>query len=138
MTAVRDVMTEDPIVLDARSTATDAARAMRDSDVGMVLVRKDDELCGLVTDRDLVLRVIDDGADPGATVLGDICSSELHSVTPGDDLADAVALMRQHAVRRIPVVDGTRPVGVLSIGDLAVVQDPSSALADISVAEPNR
>lgn len=138
MTAVRDVMTEDPIVLDARSTATDAARAMRDSDVGMVLVRKDDELCGLVTDRDLVLRVIDDGADPNATALGDICSSELHSVTPDDDLSDAVAIMRQHAVRRIPVVEGARPVGVLSIGDLAVVQDPSSALADISVAEPNR
>lgn len=137
MTRIRDLMTADPIVMDSSTSASDAARRMRDEDVGDVLVREDGQVRGIVTDRDLALRVIADGTDPDAITLGQLRTGELVSCAPDDELNDAVAAMREHRIRRIPVMDGDEAVGVLSIGDLAVTLDPDSALADISAAEGN-
>lgn len=133
---VRDMMTPDPIVLANTRTVTEAARRMRDEDVGDVLIHEDGRLCGILTDRDIVVRLIAEERDMTGTTLGQICSEELHSVAPDDDLDTVVGMMRAQAIRRVPVVEDDVAVGILSIGDLAIRQDPDSALADISQASP--
>ena len=134
---VRDVMTADPVALEAKTSVTEAARKMKERDIGDVIVLEGDRLCGVVTDRDIVVRALAEERDPGATKLGDICSREVVTVAPGDDLTTAGDLMRQRAIRRVPVVEGGRPVGILSMGDLAVERDPNSALGQVSAASPN-
>lgn len=135
---VRDVMTADPIVLDATTNLTEASGTMRDGDIGAVLVQRDGALCGIVTDRDVVVRAVAEGRDPASTRLGDICSRELTTVTASDTAQNAARVMREKAVRRLPVVeDGGKPVGIVSLGDLAIERDRASALADISAAPGN-
>jgi len=94
-------------------------------------------VCGLVTDRDIIVRAIADGRDPRITKLRDICSGDLVTVQPGDHIDTAVQLMRHHALRRLPVVDAGMAVGIVSIGDIAAQRDPESELARISGAPPN-
>ena len=134
---VQDFMTPNPITLAAGSSLVDAAAAMREADVGDVIVTTDAAARGIVTDRDIVVRAVADGRDPSSVTLGEICSGELVSVGPQDSVDQAVRMMRDHAVRRLPVLDGGRAVGVVSLGDLAIERDPHSALADISAAPPN-
>ncbi|MFH9434558.1 CBS domain-containing protein [Streptomyces rochei] len=135
---VRDIMTGHPVTVEPLTSVTAVARVMRDRDLGAVLVTDGDELRGLVTDRDLVIRAVAEGGDPERTTVAGVCSDEeLVTVGPDDELEHAVELMREHAVRRVPVVDDGRPVGIVSLGDLALERDPESALGDISVARPN-
>jgi CBS domain-containing protein len=131
------VMTKEPVVLDSDSLLTDAARMMRDSDIGDVIVIEDGSVCGIVTDRDIVVRGIAADKDPATTRLGEVCSKDVTTVSSDTPVEEAVRLMRDRAIRRLPVVDDDRPVGVISLGDLAMERDPSSALADISEAPPN-
>jgi CBS domain-containing protein len=134
---VRDAMTREPKCLDASAPVVEAARLMRDEDIGAVIVTEADTVSGIVTDRDVVVRGIADGRDPGETRVGDVCSSELTTLSPDDDLSDAVAQVRSANVRRLPVVEDDKPVGILSLGDLAIERDSDSALADISAAPAN-
>jgi CBS domain-containing protein len=136
-TSIRDVMTPNPTTMSQDRTAADAARAMRDASIGDVVVVEGDRLFGIVTDRDIVVRVLAEGRDPDRTPLAEICSRELSTVSPGDDIDTAIRLMRDRAVRRLPVVERGRPVGILSIGDLAVDRDRRSVLGHISAAPPN-
>src|SRR5690606_13998700 len=101
------------------------------------LVVHEGRLRGLVTDRDIVVRAVAAQRDMSGTTVADICSTNLVTVAPGEDAGEAVRLMRENAVRRVPVVDGDRPIGMVSIGDLAVQRDERSALADISAEPPN-
>jgi CBS domain-containing protein len=136
---IRDVMTADPVSLPTSASLVDAARAMRESDIGDVIVLDDDaKVCGIVTDRDIVVRALADGREASATTLADICTRDLETLSPEDSASDAVRLMSSKAIRRVPVVEDGKPVGIVSIGDLAIEQDPDSALADISEAKPNR
>lgn len=135
---VAEVMTKKPVALQAGTTLVEAARAMRDHDVGDILVLDDITIRGIVTDRDIVVRAVAEGRDPESTVLAQISSNDPVSLTEDDSVDRAVELMRQHAVRRLPVVVDGQPVGIVSLGDLAVDRDPSSALGDISAADPNR
>lgn len=136
---VREVMTPSPMSLPATASLIEAARTMRDKDVGAVLVTKDGtELCGIVTDRDIVIRALAAGHDPEKTTLSTICSQELAELSPDASVHEAVNLMRDKAIRRIPVTEHGKPVGILSIGDLAVEEDPGSALGEISAKPPNR
>src|SRR5438309_9368713 len=134
---VREVMTENPVMLDMKDTLAEAARKMRDEDIGDVLVMKDGKLCGIVTDRDITVRATADGKDPNQVTLGDICSQELVTISAHRPVSEAVSLMRNKTLRRLPVVEGDKPVGIVSIGDLAVELDERSVLASISAAEPN-
>jgi CBS domain-containing protein len=134
---VSDLMTSAPASLRPAQPLTEAAKAMREQGIGSVLVVDDGRLKGLVTDRDIVVRAVADGRDPGRTTLAEVCSPDLVTAAPDDDADTAVQRMRERGVRRIPVVDGDRPVGVLSIGDMAIERDERSALADISVQKPN-
>jgi CBS domain-containing protein len=129
-------MTTDPIKLGAEELVTSAARVMRDNDIGDVLVTEDGQnLVGIVTDRDIVVRAVADGSVDEVTV-GAICSDPI-AVSPDDEVADVIQVMREQAVRRIPVVEGEVVVGLVSIGDLAVQYDPDSVLGDISEAPEN-
>jgi CBS domain-containing protein len=110
---------------------------MKQHDIGDVIVLDDSKVCGVVTDRDIVVRALAEGRDPATVKLGDICSRDLVSLAPTDSVEDAVRLMRERAIRRLPVLDKGRPVGMVSIGDLAVERDGDSVLADISVAPAN-
>lgn len=134
---IADIMTPDPVVQSVDTTLTEAARVMRDDDIGDVLVERDGSLCGIVTDRDIVVRAVADGAALNELRLGDICSTELISIEPDAPVEDAIALMRNKALRRIAVCEEGEPVGIVSMGDLAVLRDPRSALADVSAADPN-
>ncbi|MGW7282642.1 CBS domain-containing protein [Streptomyces sp. NPDC054844] len=134
---VRDIMTGDPVTVQPQTSVTAVARIMRDQDLGAVLVTDGDELRGLVTDRDLVIRSVAEGGDPEQTTVAGACSDDVVTVRSDDELNHAAELMREHAVRRVPVVDDGRPVGIVSLGDLAMERDPESALGDISVARPN-
>ena len=132
---VRDVMTADPIKLPASERITTAAKAMRDSDVGDVLVTDDDQhLVGIVTDRDIVVRAVADGSADTAT-LDAVCSEPVW-LAPDRPVEEAIDLMRERAIRRLPVVDQDVVIGIVSLGDLAVERDPKSALGEISAARP--
>ncbi|MEV8592677.1 CBS domain-containing protein [Streptomyces sp. NPDC052012] len=134
---VRDIMTSAPVTVGPHTSVAEVARVMRDRDLGAVLVTDGDQLRGLVTDRDLVVRSLAEGGDPEQTTVAGACSEDLVTVAPDDELDTAIRLMREHAVRRVPVVDRGHAVGVVSLGDAAMERDPGSALGDISVARPN-
>jgi CBS domain-containing protein len=135
---VRDVMTANPTTLQEEATVADAAKRMRDDDIGDVLVVREGGLTSIVTDRDIAVRVVAEDRPPEETALRDIASKDLTTVSPDDSIDDAIRIMRDRALRRIPVVEGSRPVGIVAIGDLAVERDTDSTLADISGAEPNQ
>ena len=134
---IRNLMTPNPLIVGSEDSIADAARAMRDQDIGTVVVEDGERVRGILTDRDIVVRAVADGRDPMSTTAGEIASTELAAVTPDADPLDAVHLMEDRAVRRLLVVDGDTTVGIVSMGDLAVARDPDSALAQVSAAPAN-
>ena len=136
--SIREVMTPNPVTIPADMSAADAARLMRGRDIGDVLVMNQDRVMGIITDRDIVVRAVAAGQDPANVKVGDICSKELHTVEHTATVEEVIKLMREKAVRRVPVMDGVRPVGIVAIGDLAIERDRESALGDISAAPPNQ
>ena len=135
--SIREVMTQSPELVPGDTSVADAAKLMRDKDFGGILCGDGDEVKGFLTDRDIAVRVVAEGKDPTSTTVGDVATTELHTLSPDDSVEDAIELVRQHNVRRLPVVEGAKPVGIVSIGDLAVERDEDSALADISAASQN-
>jgi signal-transduction protein with cAMP-binding, CBS, and nucleotidyltransferase domain len=135
-TKVRDVMTPGPIGVDYHQSIGEAARTMRDWGVGAVLIVSEQALYGLVTDRDLVIRAVAESMGAGDPV-GPLSSGDLVGVNADDEAGEAERLMRENAVRRLPVIDNGQVAGMVSLGDLAMDQDPDSALADVSKAGPN-
>ncbi|WP_405965963.1 CBS domain-containing protein [Streptomyces sp. NBC_00723] len=136
---VSDVMTSALVTVEPQASVTAVARMMRDENIGAVLVTDGDHLRGLVSDRDLVVRALAEGSDPNNMTVADACSEDLVTVGPDDDLTLAVEVMREHSVRRVPVIDEEQhPVGIVSLGDLAIERDPGSALGDISAARSNQ
>ena len=135
--SIRDVMSANPITMPVASTVSEAARTMREANIGDIIVLEGDQLYGIVTDRDIVVRTVAEGRDPETATLGDICSREMTTLSPTDIVEDAVRLMRDKAIRRVPVIENGTPIGIVSLGDLAVSQDPHSTLGHISAAPPN-
>ena len=136
---VRDVMSPCPQALSPDATVQEAAELMRREDIGDVLVLADNDraLVGILTDRDIVVRALAEGRDPAQTRIGDVCSREVVTIRPDESVGAAVRLMREKAIRRLPVADEREVVGMLTIGDIAVERDARTALADISAARPN-
>jgi signal-transduction protein with cAMP-binding, CBS, and nucleotidyltransferase domain len=135
---VAEVMTGHPTTLPATTTIGDAARAMRDHGIGdVIVVDEDHRLCGIVTDRDIVVRAVADSRGPEEVRLSAICSRDVATVEPDTSLQDALSLMRLRALRRLPVVEAGRPIGVLSLGDVAIERETGAVLADISAAPSN-
>jgi CBS domain-containing protein len=135
---VEEIMTHDPRTVDAGAPVVEAARAMREGDVGDVIVTQGGQVTGIVTDRDIVVRAIAEGRAPDSTPVSEVATSDVRALEPTQSVDEAVQAMREHDIRRLPVVDGGRPVGIVSLGDLAVERDPDSALADISAASPDQ
>jgi CBS domain-containing protein len=135
---VRDVMTPEVVYLPAETTIDEAARAMRERDIGDVVVTEGPTLAGVVTDRDIVLRAVAERQDPMSTSLGAIATRDLVMIEQDASADEAANVMRERAVRRLLVCDDDRHlVGIVSLGDLAMARDPNSALSDISEAAPN-
>jgi len=126
---VRDIMSAAPVCMAATESVSAAAKAMKERGVGTVLVVSGGRLEGMVTERDI---------DPATTRLGDICTGELAVLRPDDDVQHAARLVRERAVRRLPVIADGVPVGVVSIGDLALDQDERSTLSEIPANAPDR
>ena len=133
---VRDLMTPGPIGVDYHQSIAEAARTMRDWGVGAVLVTKDDVVHGLITDRDLVVRAMAESKAPDEPV-GPLSSGDLIGVSADEDADVAMRLMREHAVRRLPVIDDGQIAGMVSLGDLSLEADPASALAAVTQAKSN-
>jgi CBS domain-containing protein len=118
--SIRDAMTSNPRGVEAGTPVADAARLMKSEDVGSLPVLEGDRLVGMVTDRDIVIRVVAEGNDVQTATVGEIASRDLGTVDPQQGLDEALRLMAQHQVRRLPVVeeDG-RLVGILAQADIA-------------------
>jgi CBS domain-containing protein len=117
---IREVMTSNPRTIEADKPVADAAKLMRDEDVGLAPVVDGDRLVGTLTDRDIAIRVVAEEKDPASTPVREVASTDVVTVSPEQDLDDALSLMAQHQVRRVPVVeqDG-RLVGVVAQADVA-------------------
>jgi CBS domain-containing protein len=136
--SIREVMTHDPRTVSITDTVADAAQQMREGDVGAILVEDRGTVAGILTDRDIVVRGVATGRDPASVTVGDVASRNVATLTIDQTVEDAIRLVREHDVRRIPVLQDGRAAGIVSIGDLAVARDSTSALADISAEAPNR
>lgn len=117
---IREVMTSNPCAIDADKPVAYAAKMMRDEDVGLAPIVEGDKLVGTLTDRDIATRVVAEGRDPESTSVREVASTDLVTVDPEQDLDEALRLMAEHQVRRIPVVeeDG-KLVGVVAQADIA-------------------
>jgi CBS domain-containing protein len=135
--SIREVMTADPQTVSSDATLEEAAREMQSDDIGAVLVTDNGDVAGILTDRDIVVRAVAEGRDPSSTKVADVATRDVKTLTPDSSIDDAIKLVREQNVRRIPVVEGGRPAGIVSIGDLAIERDTDSALADISSEPPN-
>ena len=134
---LREVMTQKPVAVGPGESCASAAQRMAAANIGNVLVQDDGKVTGIVTDRDLVVRAVAQGRDPAKTPVGEVCTRNVATLSPSDDVETAIRLMKEKAVRRIPVVEGGRLVGIVSLGDLARDRDPESALGRVSAARPN-
>jgi CBS domain-containing protein len=118
----RDVMSTDCTCIGENETLIDAARRLADKDVGALpICGEDDRLKGMLTDRDIVVKALAQGKDPGSTRAGELGQGDAETVTIGadDSIDEALRSMIEHKVRRLPVIDGRRLVGIVSQADLA-------------------
>jgi CBS domain-containing protein len=120
MTKARDVMTPDVQCVQEDQTLADAARLMRDLDVGALpICGNDNRLKGMVSDRDIVVRCLAEGGDPEKTGVMELAQGKPVTIGADDDIDEAIRTMSQHKVRRLPVIDGHDLVGMVSQADIA-------------------
>jgi CBS domain-containing protein len=117
--SIKEVMTANVRSCEPTASVVDAAKLMAQEDIGPIPVVENGRLVGIVTDRDITVRVVAEGRDPMSTTVGDIASRDIVTATPEDDLDDVTSLLAQHQVRRIPVVEGDRLVGIVAQADIA-------------------
>ena len=121
--SVRDAMTRDPRSIGASASVVEAARLMREEHIGSLPIIDNEQLVGMITDRDITTRVVAEAADPKLTSVGDVYSQDLISVEPESDLEEALLLMARHQVRRLPVVDNGKLVGIVAQADIALTEN---------------
>lgn len=138
MASTSDIMSRNPVCLEENASVLSAARMMRDRHIGNVIVTRAGRVFGILTDRDIVVRCLAQDKDLGQCTCGEVCSStDVVTISRECPIEQAVKLMRDRTVRRLVVVEGQKPVGIVSLGDLAKEHDRSSALGQISAAAPN-
>ncbi|WP_368497131.1 CBS domain-containing protein [Herbiconiux sp. A18JL235] len=121
MTVARDIMTPDPQCAGIGQTIGEAATLMRDLDVGALPICGDDgKLAGMITDRDIVVKVVAVGRDPGSVKVSELADGEPVTVGADDDVREALRVMQEYQVRRLPVIDGHELVGIISQADVAL------------------
>ena len=117
---VREIMTTELVTVPPSSSITEAARLMRDANIGDVLAVDQGRLVGILTDRDVCIRVVADGRDTNMAQVGDYMTRELFTGMPDWDVEDAADLMGEEQIRRLPILENGKLVGILSLGDIAV------------------
>src|SRR6266550_2604432 len=118
--SIRDVMTSNPCTIDANESVAYAAKMMRDEDVGLAPIVEGDKLIGMLTDRDVAVRVAAQGKNPEQVRVRDVASKQVVTIGPQQDLDEALRIMAEHQVRRLPIVEGDgRLVGVVAQADIA-------------------
>ena len=136
MTVARDLMTPDPQCVKEDESLVDAARLMRDLDVGALpICGNDNRLKGMLTDRDIVVKCIADGGDPRTTTAGSLAEGKPITIGADDDIRDALTVMQDHQVRRLPVIDDHTLVGIISQADIALslsATETAETVAEIS------
>jgi len=134
---IRDAMTKEPLSVRADGTIQEAAAGMRDAGIGALpVVDKSDQLAGMVTDRDIATRAVAEGFGP-ETLVERVMTRRLIVADSSEELEDALALMREHQIRRVPVVEDRRLVGILAQADIAAVTEPREAAETLRrVSEP--
>jgi CBS domain-containing protein len=135
--SVRDAMTADPRSIGASASVVEAARLMRDEHIGSLPVTEDGRLVGMITDRDITTRVVAESAVPATTSVGDVHSRDLISVEPNNDLEEALQLMARHRVRRLPVVENGRLVGMVAQADIALKDNERTGQLVGAISEPS-
>jgi len=135
--SVRDAMTADPRSIGASASVVEAARLMRKQHIGSLPVTEDDRLVGMITDRDITTRVVAESAVPETTSVGDVYSRDLISVEPNSDLDEALRLMARHQVRRLPVVENDRLVGMVAQADIALKESERTGELVGAISEPS-
>jgi len=137
--SVRDAMTADPRSIAVSAPVVEAARLMREEHIGSLPITDGGQLVGMITDRDITTRVVAEAADPQTTAVGKVSSQDLVSVEPDHDLDEALELMARHQVRRLPVVDEGRLVGIVAQADIALTlredEQKTGALVE-AISEP--
>jgi CBS domain-containing protein len=121
--SVRDAMTEDPRSIGKSVSVVEAARLMREQDIGSLPITDDEKLVGMITDRDITTRVVAEAADLKMTSVDDVYSRDLISIEPDIGLEEALQLMARHQVRRLPVVENGRLVGIVAQADIALSEN---------------
>ena len=135
--SLRDIMTPNPTTVESSAPIVEAAEKMRSENIGDVIVVDGGQIKGIVTDRDITVRAVAERKDPTSSSVSEIFSSDPSTLTPDAEPGEAVRLMTEMNIRRLPIVENGKPVGIVSLGDLAVHLDSDSGLADISAARPN-
>lgn len=131
-------MTPDPVALKSDANCTEAAMLMNSQHIGTILVNDNSGKCmGILTDRDITTRCVAEGINPESQDIGSICSKHPAELSPDADVHEAVRLMREKAVRRVPVMENGTAIGIVSMGDLAMELDPKSALGEVSSKPAN-
>jgi CBS domain-containing protein len=135
--SVRDAMTGDPSSIGASASVVEAARLMREKHIGSLPVTEDERLVGMITDRDITTRVVAESAVPETTSVEDVYSRDLISVGPNNDLEEALQLMARHQVRRLPVVENGRLVGMVAQADVALKEKERTGELVGAISEPS-
>ena len=135
--SVRDAMTADPRSIGASASVVEAARLMREQHIGSLPVTEDERLVGMITDRDITTRVVAESAVLESTSVGDVYSRDLISVGPDKGLDEALQLMARHQVRRLPVVENGRLVGMVAQADIALKQNERTGELVGAISEPS-
>ena len=136
----RDIMTKDPRIMKVDDCAADIAKVLADEDIGSVIICDGDRLQGMVTDRDLAVGVLAKGKDPRSCTAGDLVDSqEVVTIGADDSIDEAIDTMKSHAVRRLPVIDGNKVVGIVAQADIAKVanDDQVGRLVEIISEAPD-
>jgi CBS domain-containing protein len=137
--SVRDAMTENPSSVDASASVVEAAKMMRDQQVGSLPVTDGDNVVGMITDRDITTSVVAEAADPEKTSVGDVSSGDAISIEPDKDLEDALQLVASNQVRRLPVVEDGKLVGIVAQADIALNEneEKTGELVE-AISEPSK
>jgi CBS domain-containing protein len=133
---VRDTMTGNPRSISASASVVDAAQLMREAHVGSLPITDGERLVGMITDRDITMRVVAESGDHMGTSVGDVSSRDLITVEPDRDLDEALQLMARHQVRRLPVVENGRLVGIVAQADIALSENENTGKLVEAISEP--
>jgi len=135
--SVRDTMTENPRSIKTSASVVEAARLMREEHVGSLPITDDEQLVGMITDRDITTRVVAEAEDPMKTSVGDVYSRDLITVEPDEGLDEALQLMARHQVRRLPVIENGRLVGIVAQADIALSESKKTGELVEAISEPS-